>query len=297
MMKTLLGAGVWWHTILKQWNDQHMDDTQLAVWTTFAVVQGLIFIASITLPDVMMILVARIYFTECYLYAKSFVNEVTDMNMDEIIDGHILERYLEMNKKIEGYSKLFYLWIMNVLLQLLMSSWHAVSIYLHPYDQQEFYLIYQSLEALIYVLATMFVLWPAMLMTEKINSLKEVVNDKLDHILKSRLHFHDDLILNNLMNAIIQKQHEYMADDVSIMQDPMDEQKDLNVLYESMVSHSKQECALEILNRIKYYFKKHSCCYELIGVEIDRNSIRDFVIALVVTNILSFMWDNFGSAT
>ena len=109
MMKTLLGAGVWWHTILKQWNDQHMDDTQLAVWTTFAVVQGLIFVASITLPDVMMILVARIYFTECYLYAKSFVNEVIDMNMDEIIDGHILERYLEMNKKIEGYKKLFYL--------------------------------------------------------------------------------------------------------------------------------------------------------------------------------------------
>ena len=304
------------------------------------------YLITITIPDVVMCIVARIYFTECYLYTKSFVNELKEMNVDDIINGDILLKYMEMNKKISQYCNLFYLWIMCLLLQLLMASWHTVSTYLHPQtaENNKIWAIYNCIETLIYVFMTIFILWPAMLMTEKINLLKkEIINEKLNKILKSRLHFHDDLILNNLMNAIIQKQHEYMDINNYGNYSPMkraksggnkiialneekkeiDEMKrnnqsieesmsntvtmsngkeddgyygddDLNVLWQSIRSHSKQECALEILNRLKYFLKKHSCCYELIGIEIDRSSIRDFIIALIITNILSFMWDSFG---
>ena len=57
------------------------------------------------------------------------------------------------------------------------------------------------------------------------------------------------------MNAIIQKQHQYMIQE-DVEENERDDEKDLNVLCESMIKHSKQECALEILNRLKYYFKK-----------------------------------------
>ena len=172
LSKQILGAYVYWTITLNHWNGiLGLSFFQWAGGITFAVIQGLIFLLAITVPDVIMVIVARIYFTECYLYTKSFVNEVTEMGMDEIIEGDVLERYLEMHKKIAGYKKLLHLWILNVLLQLLMSSWHAVSIYLHPnhypdLQAAEFWFSYQSLEALVYVISAVFILWPAMLMTE-----------------------------------------------------------------------------------------------------------------------------------
>ena len=72
-----------------------------------------------------------------------------------------------------------------------------------------------------------------------------------------------------------------------------DKEEATSNLWKSISSHSKQECALEILTRLKYFLSKYPCCYELLGVEIDRSSIRDFIVAIIVTNILSFMWDSF----
>jgi len=288
---------------------------------------------AIYLPDTLMVIVGRIYFTECYLYAKAFVHEFETMQVEHIINSNLLERYMEMFKKIEADQSLFYLWIMDLLLQLVMASWHAVSTYTRfkTSTASVLWLSFIGVEASIYIFMALFVLWPAMLMTEKVNRMKELIHEKLTEILKCRLHFHDELILGNLMNAIMQRQNEFLAMDQSMrgkkytttsssgwgeeiemktmersythassMRAKLsgdsgfrgDEEVDVEELCKSLMTHSKQERALEILNRLKYLIKKHSCCYELLGVEIDRSSIRDFVIALVVTNILSFMWDS-----
>merc|ERR1712228_897179 len=233
-------------------------------------------------PDVLMVLIARLYFTECYLYTQSFVDEMKEMQMNDIINGEICQKYNEMNHKIKMYGSLFYIWIINLCIQLILSSWHSVSTYMHPYNAiTEIWIIYNSMEGLVYFLVVLFILWPVMAMNQKLSTLMDIINEKLDQILKTRLHFHDDAIMDHLLNAILQKQHSVYEDDVqwqkmsigstvtesnnSLMSENSTvSQRDMNELYHNLILQSKQEMALGVLNRMKYLVKKKSCHFKMI---------------------------------
>eukprot|EP01084_Bolivina_argentea_P241766 405762_1 len=65
-----------------------------------------------------------------------------------------------------------------------------------------------------------------------------------------------------------------------------EEEKEMSALFQNITAYSKQECALEILNRFKYLSLKHSCRYKLFGMSMERLRIRDFLIVVIATNML-----------
>eukprot|EP01083_Nonionella_stella_P157631 511977_1 len=281
---------------------------------SITVIQLLVSAISITIPDLSMAIVARIYFTECYLYVESFVNDLKCMTLDDIIDGNVCQRYTEMNKQITDYTSVFELWIMNLLLQTLITSWYTVSqVIMHPKAIcKSVWLIYIAMGAVLCVSKAVFVLYPVMRMTEMINTLQDkIINDKINDTLKHRLHFHDEAILANLMDLMTQKQLLFMdADKTDGMQmksmntqsikssssssvlhskHGYEEEKEMSALFQNITAYSKQECALEILNRFKYLSLKHSCRYKLFGMSMERLRIRDFLIVVIATNMLPIL--------
>merc|ERR1719295_1230251 len=215
-----------------------------------------------------------------------------------------------------------------------MASWHTLGQYIHspPSDPSvdEVWRTYNLCEAVVAFLVTLFVLWPAMRMTEQMESMKETINRKMKTILKSRMHVHSNLILENMMSALTLKQKEQQAMNGGLgaiaamtksqtnMYPPDDggniralkrsrsegsqTDKQMNEkkvefgeqqameMWDAMIKHSKEERALEILSRLKYLCQRHSCYYTLLGMKIDRSIIKSFIAALIVTNIFSYLW-------
>merc|ERR1712113_947218 len=95
---------------------------------------------------------------------------------------------------------------------MIMSLWHVFGQYIHspPADPSvnEVWRTHNLFEAVVAFLVTLFVLWPAMRMTEQMESMKETINRKMKTILKSRMHFDSKLILENMMSALTLKYKE-----------------------------------------------------------------------------------------
>ena len=194
LIKYAFATSLIWNALNKEFFEgEGFDTTAQIMYISLSVIQGIVFLISVTVPDLLMVIIARVYFTECHLYADAFVNEMKEMKMDDISDSALCRKYIEMHHKIKGYFGYFHIWILNLCLQMVLSSWHSVSTYLHPNDANtEIWIIYSSMEAVIYFITTLFVLWPVFLLTERLHTLNEMINEKLNKVYETRLHFHDD---------------------------------------------------------------------------------------------------------
>lgn len=330
--KWTVACWLWWESVFATFN---LEGTLYGLTITILALQVVAFMISILVPDLLMAVVARLYLTECHLYCKSFALQFQGMGMSEMINDDLCSRYMAMYREIEKLCSLIRFWMLNVLLQMVMASWHTLSMYLHPHSAVDrVWSTYNSIETVVSLLVTLFVLLPGIRMTEQMESMQQTIHRKLNSILKSRIPFHDDRILENLMNAIhTQKQQDHMdqqnvlggiaamarsqtnllgvdnVHDVGAIKrsrsegseaasssisgnDRFGDQQAME-MWDAMIQHYKEERALEILNRLKYLCQRHSCCYRVFGIDINKSAVGQFVFALLVTNMLSYLWDTF----
>ena len=71
---------------------------------------------------------------------------------------------------------------------------------------------------------------------------------------------------------------------------------DIISLWIELKNENIQNCVIEILNRLLYLMDKHPCSYKLFGMDIDRSSIRDFIISIIATNIVTIVWQHITSS-
>ena len=247
------------------------------------------------LPDFGLICVARLYFTECYLYILNFTDSISVITsfgaktislLDDMIEFDLIEKYQKMYKTINSYIHQFNYFIFFWVIMIAFVYWFLITLCFFT-DWTDYNLISSSnfiiplyvqfgVFAIQAFVAAIFMLWPAFKMTELFQQLQEKINNQISVLLDGgdRIYLHDE---DKLLNDIT-KSNNY---------------GNINVtdLHKNITIYSKQKACLEILYRLKSILIEYPCSYSLLGLTLDRYSIRDFIVAILIGKIVSFLWN------
>ena len=247
------------------------------------------------IPDCLMMIVGRLYFTECHLAILDYTKKLKMMSTKDIMEKNIYIKYLEMYEFIESMSKHFKHFILCFIITFCWLCWYILAIFgshiSHIYNGTSLSIQNAALlvlYALQYAVSGIFTLWPAFRMTELFDELVQVVDDKINHILENRIHLYDEGILKSLMESFKHnKVKTCNSDDIAV-----EYKADMLQLKSNIEQWSEQRSALEILTKLVSTMEERSCAYQVFGLSLDRYSIRNFVIGLFVGKILSVMWSS-----
>ena len=231
------------------------------------------------LPDIIMVFVSRLYFTECHLYIKHYTDHYnvntnyslkTSSFYDNIIAFDVHENYLKMHKRINLLCSQINYWVLVFMVDMTFFIWFFISSILYTnYDVTQIPLYVQSIIFFFgAIFQALFMLWPALRMTELFEELKEKINQQIELLLKDKMHLHDE----KLLYGITVNGHQYVTR-----------------LRENINIYSKQKTCLELLSQLLLTMEDKPCSFQFLGLSLDRYSIRDFVLALFVGKIFSFL--------
>eukprot|EP01084_Bolivina_argentea_P195002 334636_1 len=261
------------------------------------------------IPDCLMMLVGRLYFTESHLAILNYTKELKTMTPKQIILGNIHTKYDKMYQFINNISKPFKNYILCFIITFCFLCWYLLTVFSTVADKvfksKDVTLAYQYLliaYAVYNVVLGIFTLWPAFRMTELSDELTDVVNDKITNILENRIHFYHDDILNPFMESLQYKQvsnyskNNSRSSKVKKELDTLDMEitlrKNTLSLRSNLALWSEQKSALEILNQLVFTMEQQSCAYQVFGLSLDRYSMRNFIIGLAVGKIFALMWNS-----
>eukprot|EP01084_Bolivina_argentea_P069418 126310_1 len=250
------------------------------------------------LPDLLMICVVRLYFTECYLYITDFTKSINSMAsfkfsaksaplLDDMLAFDIYGKYLKMYDIISNYCKQLNYFIMFWVVMITFVYWLLISLSFFTdwrsvdninWTQELSLPLYMQLGvfAVQGFVAGVFMLWPAFKMTETFQELKVGISEKIQILMKDRAYLHDEKVLDEMTKN---SSYDNMNSNIA------DLQKYISV-------YSKQKACLEILSQVSVIMNEKPCDYKLIGLALDRYSIRDFIVALFMGKIISYLWNS-----
>lgn len=232
------------------------------------------------IPDALMICVGRLYYTESHLAIIDFTKKLKMMNIRDIVEKDVHQKYLEMHQFIDSNTKHFKYFILTMILVFCWLCWYLLAIfqatatklyYSKAISMQNFALI--GCYVLFNGIANIFILWPAFRMTELFDQLTDIVDDKIDTIMQNRIHLYNKEIINPLMKCL-------------------SDNNDTTLLRKNINKWDEQSSALEILNALLNKMEQKPVSYQCFGLSLDRYSILNFIIGLAIGKILSLMWDS-----
>ena len=257
------------------------------------------------IPDCLMMIVGRLYFTECHLAIVDYTKQLKSMSPKQIIMADMHGKYLKMREYIDGLAKPFKWFVLCQLITLCWLCWYLLTVFTTVaaafYETAEISIQNQVLFSLYAVyngLLLIFTLWPAFRMTELFDELKITVDDKINQILKNRVHFNDKRILNPLMDSLNIKEinitnetiHSVLKKELNNLNMEITNRENTMSLKTNVATWSEQKSAFDILMRLVSTMEDKSCAYRVFGLPLDRYSIRNFIIGLFVGKIFALMW-------
>eukprot|EP01084_Bolivina_argentea_P142124 249696_1 len=269
-----------------------LEVSSITAWTC-GIIWAFIYGFCFDMPDLLMLLVARIHFTECQLYITHFTQELITMSLDEIVESNLFEKYLIMYKNINDLNKPFYYFIIIMSFEVLIGIWYGITYILSIKtwsngNNISLWIIFWILSTLVILLQLIFALWPAIKMTELNNILIENVNDKIDDIMINRQTFHDENMLNDFMDIVCKQninnsKHKKSFNTFSYSRNlsrynTMKFNDKTIELKDKISKYSIQKESLMVLNQLLNAIENNPCSYKLIGITIDKYSIRDIII-------------------
>eukprot|EP01083_Nonionella_stella_P172302 590885_1 len=249
------------------------------------------------LPDMLMICVVRIYFTECYLQIMQFTQSMnvvisfsssvpSALLVEDMFSFKHHERYLKIYDMISSYCHQLNTFVGCWVITVFVIYWFGITLCfftdwtaLHDKgiwtgDELAISLYSQFIVFCIQaIVSALFMLWPAFKMTDSFRRLRDKISQQIQVLLKNRTYLHDD----KLLDAILYN-HAF---------------KKINNtdLHKKLTVYSKQKACLEILSQLELTMNEKPCSYQLFGVSVNRYSIRDAAVALLIAKAVFFMWN------
>ena len=244
-----------------------------------------------SLPDFGLICCARIYFIECYLNILNFtesLNVITSFSsnttslLNDIITFNLIDKYLKIYLKISKICKQLSMFISLWILMITFYYWFLITVcfftdwQLYDISANKFivpFYIQLTVFGIQAFSAAMFMLYPAFQMTQMFDTLYQRINAEIQILLKDKTYLHDDQCVDNLT-----KNHNYGHINIT------DLHKRLSLI-------GQQKAVLEVLYRLKDIITEKPCYYRLLGLKLSKYSIRDFIVAIFVAKITSYLWN------
>lgn len=246
-------------------------------------------------PDLALISVARIEFTECYLNILNFSQSLNVINSfssntssiaSDIISFDLIDKYLKLYKEISLRCKQLSIFVSIWIIMIAFFFWFLITICFftdweyYNIDETNKFMIPMYIQLAVFTIqafcAAMFMLYPAFKMTEVYDNLYERVNEIIQILLKDTTckYLHDDECIDNLT-----KNNNY---------------GNINVteLHKQLILIGQQKANIELIYRLKYIINEKPVYYSLLGLKLSKYSVRDFIIAIFMAKIFSYLWGN-----
>ena len=265
----------------------------------YSIIWSLIYAFVFDIPDFLCLLVARIMLTECQLAITHFIQELKSMSLDEIVESNIFHKYIIMHKEIKDNVKHFYYFILILAFIVLIGIWYGINYVLSTEtwiikentDAVILYVVLWIISTLLIAIQLIFALYPAFKMNQLNHHLLDNVNEKIDDIMFNRQQFHQQSMLNDFMDIVCRKQKHKKSTMASIKNYNSikfnDKTEDLK---NKICKYSIQKSALDILSQLLIEIEENPCTISLVGVTICYQSMRDLIIGLIISQILSLLW-------
>ena len=253
---------------------------------------GLLLFVLLFAPNALVIGVCRIYLTESCVHILHFTDSIKVITsfsaksllfMDDAISFDAHSKYLAMFDAISLRTKQTNCFLLIWTSTLSFAYWQLIALFLFTDWEREHVAISQKFDCLLYaqlfffafqsLVALIFALLPAVKMSELFQELENKISDQIIIILNDRKYFHDERLLSQMTQN--------------------EQSEDLNAdeLKKKIKIYSKQRACLEVLNRLKLTMKEKPCNYNLFGCVLNRWSIRDLFVSLLVAKIFIFLWN------
>lgn len=265
----------------------------------YSIIWSFLYAFVFDIPDVLCLLVCRIILTECQLAITHFIEELKSMSLDEIGgESNIFHKYIIMNKEINDNVKHFHHFISIMAFTVLLGIWYGINYILSTEtwtvkqndDAVLLYIILWIISTLLLALQLMFALYPAFKMNQLNHDLLENVNIRIDDIMFNRQQFHKESMLNDFMDIVCKKQRHKKSTMGSLNYQDIKFNDKTEDLKNKISKYSIQKSALDILSSLLIEIEEHPCTISLFGIEISYKSVKDIIIGLIISQILSLLW-------
>ena len=279
-----------------------------STYLIYSIIYSLLYSFIFDIPDLMLLLTARIHFTECQFYISHFMEELLSMSLDEVVESNIFHKYLIMKQEIYNIYHKFYYFIVIMTFQILLGIWYGINYILsiktwnnnNKQENQELtilWILFWILSTLYPIIQLMFALYPALKMTKLNQLLLENVNEKIDDIMYNRQKFHDENMLNEFMNIVCKPHHggihkKSRNHSLRFDTNTMRYNDKTQELKNKISKYSIQKSALDILSNLLNEIEENPCSFKIIGIIIDKSSLKDLIIGLIIAQIFTILWSS-----
>ena len=265
----------------------------------YAVIWSILYALTFDIPDLLYLLVARIHFIECTLDIRHFAEELGAMSLDEIVESNLYRRYCTMYSEIQEMLGIFKYFIGIMTFEVLFGIWYGLNFGLSPNSWTDRTMSEGEIPVTIAVLfwftsvvvvasQLLFALWPAFEMTRLNGVLVNHINLVIDDIMRHSTKLYEESMMTDFMDVVCKWNRNIKS--ARNRYHTMKFSDKTAELKKQICKYSNEKAALDILNQLLCVIEEKSCSYRVLGVTVDKSSLKHVVVALILLQIFSLMW-------